>query len=620
MRVLAVLVVGSMLMVGCTDDSDPEAVDAGPSDPTDPTDPTDAPADDEQPAGGTVDDGGATTDPSVPGTDVETSDGAGDEPAQEDSAASTEWTPCEDGLAIPGLAPLACATIEVPRDYGDPGGPTIPISLARQEALDPSDRIGSIVFNPGGPGGSGIEFIESARLIMPAEVADRFDIVGFDPRGVGDSASVHCELTRDDGVVLVPDDARDEWDAALAASLDELDTCSSDPAGIEQLLGTNNAARDLDRIRVALGDEQLTYVGYSYGTRLGATYAELFPDRVRALVLDGGVAPTDDFTAMGEQQGAGFDLAFGNFADACDADPDCVVGEIGPVRDVLEQVRSDIAAAGGFPTDDPARMLTPGELDLGTIAALYSQQTWVYLSFALEAAATSGDGSIFQALADLYLGRRTDGTYTNQVEAGAFVNCADDPDRPPEDEVWESADRVADGSEYFDRSLRASFGCLGLPDPIDPLILGPADGAPPILVIGTTGDPATPYDWSQRLADSLASGVLYSVDGEGHTAYTSIDCVTPVVNAYLIDLEVPDPGDGCTDDSDTDPFPPAGESEAELVVGFIECLLENDADVEPITVADVLADPTGEEILGGLDLDDPGLLVALLPCQDILTG
>jgi hypothetical protein len=238
----------------------------------------------------------------------------------------------------------------------------------------------------------------------------------------------------------------------------------------------------------------------------------------------------------------------------------------------------------------------------------------------MDEAAARGDGTIFQVLADLYLGRELDGTYSNLVEANGFISCADDAARPSEDEVWEEADLIADASDHFADYLRASFGCLGFPEPIDPLTLGPAEGAPPILVIGTTGDPATPFDWSQQLADSLTSGVLYSVDGEGHTAYTSIECVTPVVNAYLIDLEVPEPGDGCVDDSGIDPFPPEGESEAEVIVGFFECLTENGADVEPIGIADVLRDPTGERLLGGLDLGDPELLSALLPCQEFLLG
>jgi hypothetical protein len=252
------------------------------------------------------------------------------------------------------------------------------------------------------------------------------------------------------------------------------------------------------------------------------------------------------------------------------------------------------------------------------IASLYSQSTWTYLAQAMYVADTTADGTLFQVLADLYLGREPDGNYTNQVEAGAFIDCADQSDRPSEDAVWEQADSVGDSSEHFGEDLRASTGCLGLPDPIDPVRLGAADGAAPILVIGTTGDPATPYDWSVQLAESLTSGVLYTVEGEGHTAYTSIECVTPVVDAYLIDLEVPDDGGSCADDGGADPFPPAGETDAELAVEFFACLRDNGADVEDIGLADVLRDPTGEELLGGLDLADPELLEAVLACQSIL--
>jgi pimeloyl-ACP methyl ester carboxylesterase len=630
MRARSFLVVGALILVGCSGDSEPDAVDARPSgasqesagaDDDGAVDDADADADAADDADGDdgsgVDDGGSAVG-DAGDQDSDGVDGGGSD--DEASVPAAAWERCDDVLTLPGLPVLECATIDVPLDYDDSDGDTIPIALARQEAADPSARIGSIVFNPGGPGGSGIEYLETGRLLIPAEVAAVFDLVAFDPRGVGASASVHCDLTRDDGVVLVADDDRPTWDAALETGQTELATCTSDPAGIEAYVGTNNAARDLDRIRASVGDDLLTYVGFSYGTRLGATYAELFPDKVRALVLDGGVLPSTDPAARGRQQADGFDLAFGNFADACDTDPDCVVGQHGTTRDVLDRIRADIAQAGEFPTDDPTRVLTPGELDLGVLASLYSQTTWTYLSFAMDEAAARGDGTIFQVLADLYMGRELDGTYSNLVEANGFINCADDPARPPEEEVWEEADLTADASDYFADYLRASFGCLGFPEPVDPLTLGPAEGAPPILVIGTTGDPATPFDWSQQLADSLASGILYSVEGEGHTAYTSIECVTPVVNAYLIDLEVPEPGDGCVDDSDIDPFPPEGESEAELVIEFFECLMENGADVEPIGIADVLRDPSGEQLLGGLDLDDPALLGALLPCQEFLLG
>ncbi|MFP5488893.1 MAG: alpha/beta hydrolase [Acidimicrobiia bacterium] len=523
-----------------------------------------------------------------------------------------EWAECDDPVGF------ECATIQVPLDHAEPGGPTIPIALIRQPARG-SDPIGSVVFNPGGPGGSGIEFLELAVFGIPSELAERFDLVSFDPRGVGASAGVDCDLVLDDGVPLVADDDRAAWDAAFADQQAQLDTCLAMPDGVGPLVGTTNAARDLDLIREAIGDDALTYVGFSYGTRLGATYAERFPDRIRALVLDGAVAPSTDFAALAADQGVGFDAALAAFAGACDADADCLLQELGATLDVVDGVRSEIRDVGSFETDQPERTLTPGELDLGIISALYSQAAWPYLAQAIYLADTTADGTLFQVLADLYLGRQADGSYTNQVEAGSFINCADDPARPDVDTVWEQADSIADASEYFGEVLRASFGCVGLPEPVDPLVLGQAEGAPPILVIGTTGDPATPYEWSVELAEFLDSGVLYTVEGEGHTAYTSIACVNDVVHAYLIDLEVPAEGGACVED--TDPagiFVPVGESEVELVVTFFECLVDNGADVPAISIADVLRDPSGETLLADIDFSDPATITAVGACQSLL--
>jgi pimeloyl-ACP methyl ester carboxylesterase len=529
-----------------------------------------------------------------------------------DEPAMLDWSPCVD---VPNLQ---CSTLAVPVDHGDPDGQMIDIALARQPATDPANRIGSLVFNPGGPGASGIDFLEFAVFAIPSGVGDRFDLVGFDPRGVGASASIDCDLMLDDGVELVAKDDRAAWDALLASSLSDLDTCTAEPASLSQLVGTNNTARDLDLIRAALGDDQLSYVGFSYGTRLGATYAELFPQRVRALVLDGAVKPTTDLARLRADQSAGFDNAFENFAAACDTDPDCLLQELGATLDVVAGLRAEIAETGPFSTDDPERVLTSGELDLGIFSALYSKDLWPFLAQAIYLADTMADGSLFQVLADNYLGRRLDGSYTNQTEANAFINCADDAARLDVEATWQQTEAIAGGSRYFGDVFRASSRCLGFDDAVDPLVLGPADDASPILVIGTTGDPATPYEWSVEMAESLESGVLYSVDAEGHTAYMSIDCVAAVVNAYLIDLEVPAEGGTCADDADTDFFVPAGESDVERIVAFFDCLIERGLPIEPVTVADVLADPSGEQLLDDLDLGDPDVLDAIGECQALL--
>ncbi len=438
-----------------------------------------------------------------------------------------EWGPCADD---PGAAvDLECASITVPLDYGAPDGRMIEIAVARVATVDEDERIGSLLFNPGGPGASGIDFLQAAALVMPEEIARRFDLVSFDPRGVAASTAVECDNAFDDDITLL--DAGDDagWDALVAEAEARAATCTSDTIEIGSWLGTNNAARDLDEIRAALGDDRLSYVGFSYGTRLGATYAELFPDRVRALVLDGAVKPTDDFTELDAEQAASLDRAFEQFAQACDADADCDLAAVGSTLEVYSSLVSSIAESGSIPTDDPDRVLTPGELQLAVIAALYSTQLWPVLAQGMYDASVDNDGTLLQVLADSYLGRQPDGDYDNSQDAGFTINCADNFVRPPTDVVRVESEEIASRSQWFDDFLRASTGCIGGPLPIDPLIIGSADGAPPILVIGNTGDPATPYEWSVEMADSLTSGQLYTVESDGHTAFLSVPCVTPVV-------------------------------------------------------------------------------------------
>lgn len=551
-----------------------------------------------------------TPDTSAPDTDSP-------EPADPDSA-TLEWSSC--GGAAGGLIDLECSTLTVPLDHTAPAGETIDIAVARTATADEDTRIGSLVFNPGGPGGSGIEFLTTAAPLVPRALADRFDLVSFDPRGVGASAAIDCEIAFDDDVTLLAPGDDAGWEALVAEAEGRADTCTPESLALEPYVGTNNAARDLDALRAALGDDQLSYVGFSYGTRLGATYAELFPDRVRALVLDGAMKPTDNLAVLGLEQGPGFDAALESFAAACDADADCVVAELGPTLDVYAGLVAEIAETGSFPTDDGDRVLTPGELQLGVVAALYSTQLWPVLADALYVADAEQDGSLLQVLADVYLGRQPDGTYDNSQLAGLAINCADDPRRPPADEVRAQAELSAQASVHFADFLRASTGCIGTADPIDPIAIGPADGAAPILVIGTTGDPATPYEWAVELTDLLSSGVLYTVEAEGHTAFLSVSCVDDVVIDYLVDLELPDEGSSCTGEESADAFPSAGQGEFEQVIALFDCLRDNGVDLPEITVGDLLTDPSGDELIDLLDPTDPAFAQAALACQDLIPG
>jgi pimeloyl-ACP methyl ester carboxylesterase len=560
-------------------------------------------------------------------TDGEAPDTTGTEPNDPDPDASApanpddgtlDWTSCEGAAAE--LVELECATLTVPLDHAVPDGDTVDLAVARVATADDDRRIGSLVFNPGGPGGSGIEFLTNAAGVVPAALSQRFDLVSFDPRGVGASDAIDCDVDFDDDVTLLAPGDDAGWAELVAEAETRIDTCTPDSLALEPYVGTNNAARDLDVLREALGDDQLSYVGFSYGTRLGATYAELFPDRVRALVLDGAVKPTDDLALIGLEQGPGFDAALESFAAACDADSDCPLATVGPTLETYTALVDEIAAAGAFPTDDPDRSLTPGELQLGVAAALYSTQLWPVLADGLAAAATEQDGTLLQVLTDTYLGRQLDGSYDNSQLAGLTINCADDPRRPPADEVRIQGDLGAQASVYFADFLRASTGCIGTADPIDPIAIGPAQGAAPILVIGTTGDPATPYQWSVEMAALLSSGVLYTVEADGHTAFLSVPCVDDVVVDYLVDLDLPGENAGCAGDESGDVFLPPGEGELDQVIALFDCLRDNGVDLPEVTVGDLLADPSGEEFLDLLDPTDPAFGRAALACQDLIPG
>lgn len=542
-----------------------------------------------------------------------------DDPAPSGNNGTLDWSPCED--AGNTAVSLECATLQVPLDHSNPDGELIDIAVARSAATGPAiDRAGSLVFNPGGPGGSGIDLLGFIPLTMSPEILQRFDLVSFDPRGVGASTALTCDNDLDDQVILLADGDDAGWQALVDDRAAQLDTCTDATVDLAAHVGTNNAARDMDLLREALGDEGLSYVGYSYGTRLGATYAELFPENVRALVLDAAVKPSSDSAGLDREQGGGFDRALENFAAACDADTDCVLQELGPTLEVIDALEAEIAEVGSFPTDDTDRVLTPGEFSLGVLAALYSKDSWPFLAAALFTAETEQDGSLLQVLGDSLAGREPDGTYDNSQVANGFINCADDPARPDTKEQRVLADEAADLSTYFADFLRASTGCLGITPAIDPLMIGPAVGSAPIVVIGNSGDPATPYEWSQELAGSLDSAVLYTVEAEGHTAYGSIECVQADIDAYLLDLTVPADGSTCSDNAGADFFVPEGDGEIDQVLAFFDCARDEGADLPDISAADILGDPTLENVLGSIDLTDPSVALAFAACQEFIPG
>ncbi|GIE27111.1 proteinase [Actinoplanes italicus] len=467
-----------------------------------------------------------------------------------------QWKPCPDvprelvGKAAEGMS-YDCATVEVPRDWATPaGGDTYGIEMIRIRSKKQKQRIGSLLLNPGGPGGSGIDVAVYLSYGpgfggLPTGITDRFDIVGFDPRGVGDSAPVKCINPRDqDASFAAEPDPADQaaFDAIVALNKKIADDCAAKYGTRLRTFSTEQAARDLDALRAAVGDEKLTYLGYSYGTLLGATYAQLFPKNVRALVLDGAVDPTEGYVAGSEQQAKGFERAFTNFtnwcaknAGKCPIAPDAR----GAVTDAMAKARvSPVRGSDG-------RDATAGWVFLSVISSLYTERGWTDLANAVDDLQKGDAEGVFE-LADQYAEREPDGTYSNLFDANLTVNCADTDKAPTVEEVRKLQGEWRTKYPLFGPALAIGMlPCTFWAKDRDPYPAGKAEGAPPIVVVGTTGDPATPYENTADLANMLGVGHVLTWEGEGHTAYPSTTCIRDAVDSYFIDLKVPQEGLRC---------------------------------------------------------------------------
>jgi pimeloyl-ACP methyl ester carboxylesterase len=441
-----------------------------------------------------------------------------------------------------GDRPLSfgCGKLRVPLDYRDPSRKAIELFLVRVRMGGQQKRIGSLVVNPGGPGGSGVDAAVGLGLSLPADVLKRFDLVGFDPRGVGLSAPVECisGALKDKATALDPDATTTAaYQAQVALAKEISQSCLSKYGDDLQHYNTEETARDLDLVRQGVGDAKLTYLGYSYGTRLGSVYAQLFPKNVRALVLDGAVDPKQGEVASAETQAAGFERAFNQFAADCKArNAACLIGPDprATVSRLLARARQ-----APIPGGSGGRKATAGHVLLAVVSALYDRGDWAELESAL-ADATNGNSSGIFTLADRYNERDSKGHYTNLADANIAVNCADSAEKVPDATVKKSLAAWRAKYPLFGTSLALGMlTCQQWTAPREPLPAVRAAGAPPLLVIGTINDPATPYASAQVLARTLATGRLLTWRGEGHTAYPKTACVSAAVDAYLISLKVP---------------------------------------------------------------------------------
>ncbi|MVO83275.1 alpha/beta fold hydrolase [Streptomyces sp. p1417] len=452
---------------------------------------------------------------------------------------------------LPGGAEWQCATMKAPRDWDEPGGDTLDIALIRAAARDKDRRIGSLVFNFGGPGGSGVTSLPAFGSDY-AKLRTRYDLVSFDPRGVGRSEAVECEDDKDLDAYYqqdaTPDDAAERTE--LIDNVKKFNgACEKNSKKVLPHVRTTDAARDMDLMRQVLGDDKLHYFGISYGTELGGVYAHLFPGKVGRAVFDAVVDPTQTPEQGSLGQAKGFQLALDNFAEDCASkEEDCPVGD--SEQDVKDRIARLLKNLDSKPLPGlPPRELTQTAATNGIAQALYSQDFWPYLTQGLEDA-YDGDGRILMVLSDAMNGRNEDGSYSNIQAANVAINCADDKPRYTPDDVEAKLPEFREASPLF-----GDYLAWGMVNCTDWAVDGAADrpdvsarGAAPVLVIGNTGDPATPYEGARKMVDALGKGVGVELTykGQGHGAYDSKNsCVRGAVDGYLLEGRVPKKGTVC---------------------------------------------------------------------------
>ena len=432
-----------------------------------------------------------------------------------------------------------CATLLVPINYSDLTVGAFSLALLRYQALDQDRRIGSLIVNPGGPGSSGVDYAYNAEYIVSPEILERFDIVGFDPRGVGESSAIECLSDAETDASFAADPKPDdeaEFALFISDARDYFAKCAEKTEHLRNY-STLNSARDLDVLRAVLGDEKLNFLGKSYGSYLGTLYAKLFPENVGRLVLDGAVDPNSDNRETALGQAIGFEAALNAFINDCLKRSACAL--TGDLQSARNQVLELLKQTSITPLKSKSgREVTEGLVLLGIASALYdSGSDWPVLRDAFKEA-TLGSGESFLTLADQYAGRQENGSYpSNENDALQVISCLDQNNLETVSIFKRDAAELSEKAPIFGPYLAyAGLACRYLPN------LGSVEqieiksiNTKPILVVGTTRDPATPYKWSKSLAKIFLSSILITLDGDGHTGHgRGSICVDSAVDRYLL--------------------------------------------------------------------------------------
>ena len=458
------------------------------------------------------------------------------DPVVTNDLSTLNWSSCRGNFQ--------CATMKVPIDYSNKSLGEFNIAVIRYRDSSQHDRIGSLVVNPGGPGASGVEFALDAEYIVNPDVLERYDIVGFDPRGVGESSPIHCLSAKEQDEIFASDakpDNNAEYAKALKDTQDYVNKCLAKTPDISHY-STQEAAKDMDVLRAALGDKKLNYMGFSYGTYLGALYAQEFPQNVGQFILDGAI----DFSIPIEEQiivqASSFDSALSNFIADCHKQSDCPL----PVNATSQYFIDLFKRVSNTPLKVDNRLITENLVVTGTAAALYDDVSgWSSLKSAISEA-HNGDGTTFAKLADTYNGRNSDGTYSNnENDANVIISCLDWKQHRTISQIrsqvttYEKAAPVLGPYvAYSGITCNLLSETLKLQIPENKKISFSTQT--PVLIIGTTHDPATPYEWAQGLNTFIIGSRLITLKGEGHTAYgRGSACIDDAVDNYLVKGTVP---------------------------------------------------------------------------------
>jgi pimeloyl-ACP methyl ester carboxylesterase len=459
----------------------------------------------------------------------------------DDAPSTLSWRGCGDDFE--------CTSLPVPLDDRDPASTTIEVAVARVPARDPQRRIGALVVNPGGPGAPGVSYLRAIAESLPRRVRDRFDLVSFDPRGSGGTAPVTCPVDIDAlfDESFSPDTPAEQTRLVDATQrvVDACERAAGPPLGH---VSTRETARDLDRLRAALGDETLSFLGESYGTYLATVYASEFPDRVRAFVFDGAIDPADDWAELTLGQARGFEHALGDFLHHCALDRACALHNGGDARRAYDSLRARAARAPLATLRNGGRTVNRTRLDAAVVEALYAGRAgWTGLAQAL-ADGENGNAATLLGYADAFVGRTAEGMQHDALDAFLAISCLDGPSAGDVAAAAQLAARADEVAPHFGSFLvNFTLACSLWPVPPDasprPLRV---TGTAPVLVIGTTEDPVTPLAAARGLARVFDHAALLVARGEQHGSFgVGNRCVDRAVTRYLVDLKVPAHGTRC---------------------------------------------------------------------------